>query len=100
LGGLDGLGALKPQIATHRKKENTMSTEYGPSFRACKLFRRTSQKGGTYFAGKWGGLRVSVVKSKEVADDGGEIWSPLVEEIKHELRAHARASWAASLASI
>lgn len=57
-----------------------MSTDYGPSFRACNLYRRKSQNGSTYFAGRWGGVRVSVVKSAKTTDDGTEIWSLLMSE--------------------
>ena len=54
---------------------------YAPSFRACKLFRRRSKSGSTYFTGRLGGMRVSVVKSREVVDDGEtEVWSPLLSE--------------------
>lgn len=54
---------------------------YGPSFRACKLYRRKSAKGTTYLTGRLGGMRVSVVKSRESADNGEtEIWSLLVSE--------------------
>ena len=59
---------------------STENQQYGPSFRACKLYRRKSQKGTTYFAGRWGGLRATVVKSKEVAEDGTPIWNLLASE--------------------
>jgi hypothetical protein len=53
---------------------------YPQSFQVAKLYRRKSEKGNTYFAGRWGGARVTLFKSKEVADDGGEIWSLMLAE--------------------
>jgi hypothetical protein len=49
-------------------------SEYPQSFAACRLYRKTSQKGSTYFTGRMGGVRVTLLKSKDTADDGGEIW--------------------------
>jgi hypothetical protein len=57
-----------------------MSNNYPQSFQAAKLYRRKSEKGNTYFTGRWGGARVTLFKSKEVADDGGEIWSLMLAE--------------------
>jgi hypothetical protein len=56
------------------------SNNYPQSFQVAKLYRRKSEKGNTYFAGRWGGARVTLFKSKEVADDGGEIWSLMLAE--------------------
>lgn len=54
--------------------------DYGPSFTAAKLYRKTSQKGTTYFAGRMGNVKLAFVKSKEVADNGDEIWSLIFSE--------------------
>jgi hypothetical protein len=53
---------------------------YAPSFRAARLYRKTSDKGNTYFTGRWGGARVSLLKSRDVAEDGGEIWDLMLAE--------------------
>lgn len=54
--------------------------DYGPSFTAAKLYRKTSAKGVTYFAGRLGGVKVALLKSKETADNGDEIWSLIFSE--------------------
>jgi hypothetical protein len=56
------------------------SGNYPPSFRVAKLYRKQSKAGGTYFAGRWGGAKVAVVKTKDVGDNGEEIWSLLLSE--------------------
>ena len=53
---------------------------FAPSFQLARLFRKTSQKGATYFAGRIGGARVTLLKSRETAEDGGEIWSLMIAE--------------------
>lgn len=54
--------------------------DYGPSFTAAKLYRKTSAKGVTYFAGRLGGVKVALLKSKETADNGDEIWNLIFSE--------------------
>ncbi len=54
--------------------------EYAESFRIARLFKRTSKNGSTYFSGRLGFAKVALVKSKEVGDDGAEIWSLMVSE--------------------
>jgi len=56
--------------------------DYGPSFTAAKLYKKTSQKGTTYFAGRMGNVKLALVKSKDVADNGEEIWSLIFSEAK------------------
>jgi hypothetical protein len=34
-----------------------------------KLYRKTSKSGATYFVGRLGGVRLALLKSKDVADD-------------------------------
>lgn len=53
---------------------------HAPSFQAARLFRKTSANGNTYFTGRLGGARVTLLKSRDVADDGGEIWSLMLAE--------------------
>jgi hypothetical protein len=55
-------------------------SDYPQSFQACRLFRKASQAGNTYFTGRWGGARVALLKSNETADDGGEIWNLMLAE--------------------
>ena len=55
-------------------------SDYGPSLNACRLFRKTSSKGTTYFVGRWGMLKVAMLKSKDTADDGSEIWNLVVSQ--------------------
>lgn len=54
--------------------------DYGPSFTAAKLYRKTSAKGQTYFVGRLGGVKVALLKSRETADNGDEIWSLMFSE--------------------
>ena len=66
--------------------------DYGPSFTAAKLYRKTSAKGITYFTGRLGGVKVALLKSKETADDGGEIWNLIFSEAQpYKPRDEARA---------
>jgi hypothetical protein len=67
-----------------------MSSGYPQSFQVAKLFRRKSEKGNTYFVGRWGGARVTVLKSKEVTDDGAEIWALMLAEGKRDNEAGQR----------
>lgn len=55
-------------------------SDYGPSLQAAKLYRKTSKSGGTYFVGRMGLLKVALLKSRETADDGSEIWNLLVSQ--------------------
>jgi hypothetical protein len=57
-----------------------LANDYGPSFRIAKLYRRTSKAGATYFSGRLGFAKIALLKSKETAEDGGEIWSLMVSE--------------------
>ena len=57
------------------------TTDYPPSIRAAKLYRKASKNGQTYFVGRLGFLKVALLKSKtEVGDDGAEIWNFMVSE--------------------
>jgi hypothetical protein len=67
-----------------------MSTNYPQSFQVAKLFRRKSEKGNTYFVGRWGGARVTVLKSKETTDDGTEVWALMLGEAKRDNEASQR----------
>ncbi len=59
-----------------------MSTNgnYPPSFRAARLYRKSSKSGGSYFTGRWGGAKVALVKTQETGDGGYEVWALLLSE--------------------
>ena len=42
---------------------------------ACKLYRKKSAAGNDYFTGRMGGVRIVLLKDRETAEDGGEIWN-------------------------
>jgi hypothetical protein len=54
--------------------------DHSPSFPLTRLFRKSSKEGKTYFTGRLGGARIALLKSKETAEDGGEIWNLVVSE--------------------
>ncbi len=60
-------------------------SNYGQSLTALRLYKRTSQKGSTYFTGRMGLLKVALLKSNETTDDGCEIWN-LVYQQAEEIR--------------
>ena len=47
---------------------------FPPSVVATKLYERTSAKGNPYLTGRWGGLRVAVLKTQEQDSEGNAIW--------------------------
>lgn len=56
-------------------------SDFPKSFQVARLYRKKSEKtGATYFTGRWGGARIALLKSKDVAEDGGEIWSLMFSE--------------------
>lgn len=55
-------------------------TDYGPKLAAARLYEKRSAKGNTYFTGRWGALRVAVLKTAETGDDGSPIWSLVLSE--------------------
>jgi hypothetical protein len=55
-------------------------SDYPQSFQVARLFRKQSAKGATYFTGRWGGARIALLKSKDTAEDGGEIWNLMFSE--------------------
>jgi hypothetical protein len=57
-----------------------MANDYGPSIRVTKLYRKTSKNGATYFAGRWGGAKVALLKTNETGNDGEEIWNLVLSE--------------------
>ena len=58
----------------------TTNSNHNPSFRLTRLYRKQSQQGRTYFTGRLAGARITLLKAKDTADDGGEIWDLLIAE--------------------
>ncbi len=50
------------------------SNRFPPSITATKLYEKTSAKGNPYLTGRWGNLRVAVLKTQNQDDDGNAIW--------------------------
>lgn len=42
---------------------------------AFRLYEKTSAKGNQYLTGRWGNVKVTVLKSNTPADDGSPIWN-------------------------
>ena len=63
-------------------------TNHFESIRAFRLYEKTSKHGNTYLVGRWGGAKVAILKSRDVADDGNAVWdvllSPAPERPKNE----------------
>jgi len=55
-------------------------SDYPPQIRVAKLYRKTSRNGSTYFAGRWGGAKVALLKTQEAADNGDEVWALVLSE--------------------
>jgi hypothetical protein len=68
-------------------KGRTMSNSYPQSFPVAKLYRKKSEKSGqTYFVGRWGNARLALLKAKEPAEDGTEIWNLMISEAQQTKR--------------
>ncbi|MEW5705117.1 MAG: hypothetical protein AB1781_11125 [Pseudomonadota bacterium] len=69
--------------------------DYSPQITACRLYKKTSSKGTEYFVGRWGMMKIALLKSREVADDGAEIWNMILSEAPQKPREQApRADYA------
>jgi hypothetical protein len=55
-------------------------SDYAPSIKAARLFEKTSAKGNIYLVGRWGGLKVAIIKTKDAGDNGEPIWSLMLSE--------------------
>jgi len=55
-----------------------MAFDTSANIRLARLYRKTSKSGNDYFVGRIGGAKVALFKSREVAEDGGEIWDILL----------------------
>ena len=54
--------------------------DHGPQITAARLYRRRSASGNDYFAGRRGACKIALLKSHEVAEDGGENWNLVLSE--------------------
>lgn len=50
------------------------SKTFAPSFTACRLFKKMSGNGVEYFAGRMGGVRITLFRSREPSVEGDEVW--------------------------
>jgi hypothetical protein len=62
---------------------------YTPSIPLTRLYEKTSKNGNVYLVGRLGGTRITVLKSREVADDGGAVWNVLLQEAPQSKAASA-----------
>lgn len=60
-------------------KVDPMAYDNAPKVQLCRIYKKTSKSGNEYFTGRLGGAKIAVLKSREVADDGGEIWNVILE---------------------
>lgn len=59
-----------------------MSSDYGPSLTAAKLYERTSAKGVKYFSGYMGVLSVALFRTEETSPHGESIWVLKISEAR------------------
>ena len=70
--------------------------DYGPQVTLARLYRKQSAKGATYFRGRLGMANIVLLKSKDFAYYGNEIWNLVLSEApKREGDAPAKAQVAA-----
>ena len=67
-----------------------LMTNHSESIRAFRLYEKTSKNGNTYLVGRWGGAKVAVLKSREVADDGRAMWDVLLSPAPERQKPEAR----------
>ena len=58
--------------------------DFAPSIRPCVLYQREAKNGNMYLAGRWGGLKIAVVKTSKTTEDGQAIWNLLLSEIPRD----------------
>jgi hypothetical protein len=56
------------------------TSSYGPQIQATRLFEKTSASGNTYFMGRWGNCRITLLKAREPAEDGTPVWNLVLSE--------------------
>lgn len=54
--------------------------DFPPSINAGRLYERMSSKGNMYLSGRFGSMRFTVMKTKDVDEDGHPIWSLMIGE--------------------
>lgn len=57
-----------------------MADKYPPSIKVAKLYERTSAKGNSYITGRWGGARVTILKTDQTDDKGNPVWELRLSE--------------------
>jgi len=63
---------------------------YGESIKLCRVYEKTSKNGNTYMAGRLAGAKIAILKSRDVADDGGAIWDVMLTQAQiREANGHA-----------
>ena len=55
-------------------------TDRPPNVLLSRLYRNKAKDGSTYFSGYMGMTRVALLKSKDNAPDGSEIWNLLISQ--------------------
>ncbi len=63
-----------------------MANDYGPSIKLARLYEKTSKNGNTYMTGRLGGAKITLLKSRDVADDGSAIWDILLSQAPDKTR--------------
>lgn len=67
--------------------------DYSPSITLCRLFKKTSKRTHQdYFVGRLGMTKVVLLKTRDVADDGGEIWHMMVQQADDKPRQDSKPS--------
>lgn len=56
------------------------SRRFPPSVTVARVYERTSAKGNTYLGGRWGGVRVVIMKTNTEDSDGHPIWEIRLSE--------------------
>src|SRR6476659_8415712 len=54
--------------------------DHGSQITAARRYRRRLASGNDYFAGRRGACKVALLKSRDVADHGAEIWNLVLSE--------------------
>ena len=57
-----------------------MTVGTGAKVVLARLYRNISSYGNLYFAGPMGGVKVALLKTRDVSDSGQEIWELVVKE--------------------
>ena len=64
-------------------------SDFTPSIKLCRVLEKTSATGNTYFVGRLGAARITMLKSRELGDDGDAQWDILIQEATEPTRSKA-----------